>query len=162
MTKQTSPPPGHLVIRILLMLAIISSLQCSADREVAELTRARRAARRLHFHQHISRKVLDYACAASKDTVDEIMACTTKNEYLSGSSKLASVKNCYTETYGTPFDPNDAAKHKELICKNRDKFELLTACFYQRLVDEMTIKELERFGASLVDLGLCIVNALGA
>lgn len=112
------------------------------------------------MHNHLSRKVFDRACAASKDTVDEILACVTGSDMLAKTLKDATAKHCYSEAFGDGFDPTDVTKHRELICKNREKFESMTACIYKKTGESLDPKEMEKFTESLVDVGLCIINAL--
>lgn len=112
------------------------------------------------IHSHLSRKVFERACAASKDTIDEIIACLTNNQQLVKTVKPESATSCFKETFGLEFDPTDFHKHKELICNNREKFESLTACIYRKTAEASDPKEMEKFMESLVDVGLCIINAL--
>jgi hypothetical protein len=112
------------------------------------------------FHNHLSRKVFDRACSASKDTIDEIIACVTNSEILSKALKDAASKECYKTAFNAEFDPNDVTRHKDLICNNRDKFETMTACIYQKTSEMMDPKQMEKFTETLVDVGLCIINAL--
>lgn len=112
------------------------------------------------MHNHLSRKVFDRACAASKDSIDEIVACVTTNEHLMKTVDAKAASNCYRDAFGQDFDPKDLSKHKELICKNREKFESMTACVYRETAAAMDQKELEKLTEAMVDVGLCIINAL--
>ena len=112
------------------------------------------------MHNHLSRKVFDRACAASKDTIDEIIACMTDNETLMKSVKREHAGDCYKEAFGQEFNQKEVVKHKELICNNRDKFEAMTACTYKKTGENMDAKEIEKLTEVLVDVGLCIINAL--
>lgn len=112
------------------------------------------------LHNHLSRKVFDRACAASKDTIDEIIACLTTNQALLKAVKEDTAKACYKDSFGLDFDPKDVIKHKELICNNREKFETMTTCVYKKTADVLDAKEMERMAEAMVDVGLCIINAL--
>lgn len=112
------------------------------------------------MHSHLSRKVFDRACAASKDTIDEILACLSNNEGLMKSVKRDTAAACYRESFELDFDPKDFSKHKDLICNNRDKFENMTACIYRKTAEVLDQKEMEKLTEALVDIGLCIINAL--
>jgi len=112
------------------------------------------------MHNHLSRKVFDRACAASKDTIDEIIACLTSNQALLKAVKEETAKSCYREAFGLDFDPKDVTKHKELICNNRDKFETMTTCVYKKTADVLDAKEMEKMAEAMVDVGMCIINAL--
>lgn len=136
----------------------------------AELTAAAsapaRCARRadekhnIMLHNHLSRKVFDRACAASKDTIDEIVICLTGNASLMKAIKVDTAQLCYKEAFNQEFDPKDVIKHKELICNNRDKFESMTTCIYKKTGEVLDSKEMEKLTEILVDVGLCIINAL--
>lgn len=159
--------PFALSVVTLFLLVVWSSQWTSCEaRGDHQATRGLLRARRSHapdhksmMHSHLSRKVFDRACAASRDTIDEIIACVTSSSLHTQANVQAS-KDCYKETFGTDFDPNDVAKHKELICNNRDKFENLTGCVYKKIGELLDPKEMEKFTESLVDVGLCIINAL--
>lgn len=112
------------------------------------------------LHNHLSRKVFDRACAASKDTIDEIVACLTGNEGLTKRVKADTANQCYKESFNVDFDPKDVTKHKELICNNREKFEEMTTCIYRKTSEVLDQKEIEKLTEALVDVGLCIINAL--
>lgn len=112
------------------------------------------------MHNHLSRKVFERACAASKDSIDEIFACVTQNEHLMKAVDEKVASGCYKESFGEEFDPKDLHKHKELICKNRDKFESLTACIYRKTAEVLDTKQMEKLTEAMVDVGLCIINAL--
>lgn len=111
-------------------------------------------------HSHLSRKVFDRACAASRDTIDEIIACLTGNELLNKTIKPDTAAKCYKDAFNMDFDPKDMVKHKELICNNRDKFENMTACIYRTTAESMDEKEFDKMTEAMVDVGLCIINAL--
>lgn len=112
------------------------------------------------MHNHLSRKIFDRACAASKDTIDEVIACLTGNETLKKTVKEETAKKCYKDSFGMEFDPKDVSKHKDLMCNNRDKFESMTTCIYKKTADALGIKEIEKMAEAMVDVGLCIINAL--
>lgn len=112
------------------------------------------------MHNHLSRKVFERACAASKDTIDEIVACMTNNEALIKAVNPKTAANCHKEAFGLDFDPKDIGKHKDLICNNRDKFEQLTACIYRKTAEVLDRKEMDQLTEAIVDVGLCIINAL--
>lgn len=112
------------------------------------------------LHNHMSRKVFERACAASKDTLEEIIACLTGNEHLMKAVKKEDALSCHKEAFGIEFDPKDAMKHKELVCKNREKFEQMTACIYRKTAEATDAKEIEKLTEAMVDVGLCIINAL--
>lgn len=159
--------PVALAVTILLLVLWSSQWtgsEARGEQVVAgrRLLRMRRSQPDHHtmFHSHLSRKVFDRACTASKDTIDEIIACVTNSEMLTKTLKDQTAKDCYSEAFGADFDPKDVTKHKELICKNREKFETMTACIYKKTGELMDPKELEKFTESLVDVGLCIINAL--
>lgn len=111
-------------------------------------------------HNHMSRKVFDRACAASKDTIDEIIACITDNEAITKTVKPELAQDCHKETFGVEFDPKDIHRHKEMICNNREKFENMTACIYRKLTESLDPKEMDKLAEAMVDVGLCIINAL--
>lgn len=112
------------------------------------------------MHSHMSRKVFDRACAANKDTIDEIIDCLHNNEHLMKAIKSDIAGNCYKESFGIEFDPKDTDKHKNIICNNRDKFETMTSCAYRKTAESVDAKEIEKLTESMVDVGLCIINAL--
>jgi len=113
-----------------------------------------------NMHNHLSRRVFDRACAASRDTIDEILSCLVNNEHLTKSINPDTAKNCYKESFNIDFDPKDLVKHKDLICNNREKFELMTTCVYRKTAEVLDSKELEKLTEAMVDVGLCIINAL--
>lgn len=112
------------------------------------------------MHSHLSRKVFDRACAASKDTIDEVVACISKNENMLKIVKPEVAAKCYKDSFGEGFDPKDMAHHKELICKNREKFEDMTTCVYRKTAEALNPKEVDEMTSAMVDVGLCIINAL--
>lgn len=112
------------------------------------------------MHSHLSRKVFDRACASSKDTIDEIVACIHNNEHLMKNINPETAAKCYKDAFGTEFNHAEMTKHKELICNNRDKFEEMTACVYRKTAEAMDMKQIERLTEAMVDVGLCIINAL--
>lgn len=113
------------------------------------------------MHSHMSRKVFDRACAASKDTLDDIIKCLVSNKHLMEAIKRQDTLDCHKEAFGVEFDPADAHKHKDLICNNRDKFEDMTACVYRKTAEaNLDQKEIDKLTESMVDVGLCIINAL--
>lgn len=112
------------------------------------------------MHNHLSRKVFDRACAASKDTIDEVVACVTNNEQMLKMVKPEVAGKCYKDSFGQEFDPKEMMHHKELICTNRDKFEEMTACVYRKTAEAMNPKEIDTMTSAIVDVGLCIINAL--
>lgn len=111
------------------------------------------------MHNHLSRKVFDRACAASKDTIDEIVACLNNNAVLK-TVKIELAAGCYKDAFGVDFDPKEMSQHKDLICNNRDKFESMTSCVYRKTAESVDSKELEKMTEAMVDVGLCIINAL--
>lgn len=111
------------------------------------------------MHNHLSRKVFDRACAASKDTIDEIVACLDNNAIIKSANKELA-KSCYKDSYGIDFDPKVIAQNKEMICKNREKFEMMTGCVYRKTAESVDQKEFDRLTEAMVDVGLCIINAL--
>lgn len=161
-------------LNLILLIAIVALYSAAdvgqaaagaASARNGNLARLSRSAAEKHPHQvmmhnHLSRKVFDRACAASKDTIDEIFACLTSNDVLMKSVKASSAKECYKEAYGQEFNADEVLKHKELICNNRDKFESMTACIYKKTADSMDAKEMEKLTETLVDVGMCIINAL--
>lgn len=112
------------------------------------------------MHNHLSRKVFDRACAASKDTIDEIVNCIKSNETMLKIVKPEVAAKCYQDAFGQSFDPKDMDIHKELICKNREKFEEMTACVYRKTAEALNPKEVDTMTGAMVDVGLCIINAL--
>lgn len=146
-------------VMLVVVLAALVSTQLEAH-STASQARTRRNSHHSAMHNHLSRKVFDRACAASKDTIDEIVACLTGNEGLMKSVKLETAKVCYKEAFNQEFDPKDVVKHKDLICNNRDKFETMTTCIYKKTGEMTDAKEMEKLTESLVDVGLCIINAL--
>lgn len=112
------------------------------------------------MHNHLSRKVFDRACAASKDSIDEIVACLTTNDHVMKVIKPEIAADCYKDAFGAPFDPMDMSKHKKLICENRDKFENMTACVYRKTAESLDKARMDKLTEALVDVGLCIINAL--
>lgn len=149
-----------LVISALAALVVLQMGQLGES--ASSLDRFMRSANQHHsmMHNHLSRKVFDRACAASKDTIDEIIACLTTNEGLMKAVKVDTAKTCYKEAFNMDFDPKDVIKHKELICNNRDKFEAMTTCIYKKTAEVADTKEMEKLTETLVDIGLCIINAL--
>ena len=67
---------------------------------------------------------------------------------------------CYKDSFGIEFNAGDVMKHKELICNNRDKFEQLTTCVYRKTAENLDPKQMEKLTEAMVDVGLCIINAL--
>lgn len=112
------------------------------------------------MHSHMARKVFDRACAANKDTIDDIIECLHNNEHLMKAIKSDIAGSCYKESFGLEFDPKETEKHKNIICNNRDKFETMTSCAYRKTAESVDTKEIEKLTESMVDVGLCIVNAL--
>lgn len=112
------------------------------------------------LHNHMSRKVFDRACAASKDVIDEIILCVTDNKDLMANMNLNVASTCYRNSFGVNFDVNDITKHKDLICKQRDKFEDMVACVYHEVTANATEKVIDQLTSALVDVGLCIINAI--
>lgn len=112
------------------------------------------------MHNHLSRRIFDRACAASKDIIEEVIACLTGNESLIKTIKPEVALKCYKDSFGVDFDPNDMMKHKELICNNRSKFEQMTTCVYQTTSEAMDSKQVEKLVEAMVDVGLCITNVL--
>lgn len=149
---------GALVVSIMLSIGTIEALS-NPNQKDTNHTKHNHSHHTV-LHNHISRKVFDRACAASKDTIDEIVACMTSNEQLVKSVNPESATGCFKESFGTDFDPKDFHKHKDLVCNNRDKFEEMTACIYRKTMESTSSKEMEKFMESLVDVGLCIINAL--
>lgn len=112
------------------------------------------------IHNHMSRKVFDRACAASKDTIDEIISCITNNESMTKIVNPEMAASCYKQTYGQDFDHKDFSKHKDMICKERQKFEEMTTCIYKKTTESLGEKENDKLAEAMVDVGLCILNAL--
>ena len=153
--------PALVSISVILLVVLGSQWAPCEARGEHPLNRSRRSQdHHSKMHSHLSRKVFDRACAASKDTIDEIVACVTSSELVSKTIKEQASNGCYKDAFGMEFDMKDKDKHKELICKNRDKFENMTACMYHKIAGSMDQKEIDRLTESLVDVGLCIVNAL--
>ena len=156
--------------KIALLFALVATLSQLAHLEGArqqqqqqQLGRQRRSDHKHHhamLHNHLSRKVFDRACAASKDTIDEIVACLTGNQALNKSVKEDTAKTCYKEAFGQDFDPKEMGKHKDLICNNREKFEAMTTCVYMKSAEALSAHEIEKLTEAMVDVGLCIINAL--
>lgn len=139
-----------------------SKHQVAASETTKILSIQRRSANKDHhtsIHNHLSRKVFDRACAASKDTIDEIVACLTNSQVLK-SVKVELAGSCYKDAFGVDFDPKDMTQHKDLICNNRDKFESMTSCVYRKTAESVDAKEFEKMTEAMVDVGLCIINAL--
>lgn len=112
------------------------------------------------MHNHLSRKVFDRACAASKDSIDEIVACVTTNEAIMKAVDAEVAQKCYKDTVGEDFDPKEMAKHKDLICKDREKLENLTSCIFSHTAGSLDSVRMEKLTEAMVDVGLCIINAL--
>lgn len=112
------------------------------------------------LHNHMSKKIFDRACAASKDVIEEVILCVTDNKDLLAHFQMDAASNCYKTTYGTDFDRKDLMKHHEEICKQREKFEDLIGCVYHQMTANATAKVMDEISNSLVDVGLCIINAL--
>ena len=159
---QRTPVSFALSASVLLLVVACSLQWAGCEARGQHLFRSRRNAHdhKSMFHNHLSRKVFDRACSASKDTIDEIIACVTKSEVVTKTLKDQGAKDCYKEAFNSDFDPNDVTKHKELICNNRDKFETMTACIYAKTGQALDPKQMEKLTESLVDVGLCIINAL--
>lgn len=109
------------------------------------------------MHSHMSRKILDRACKASKDTLDEVMQCIIKNELYEKHRDKG--KKCFKETFNEEFNHDDMAKHRDLLCKNKDKMEEMTSCMYHQMM-HLDQAELDRIADAMVDVGMCIINAL--
>lgn len=112
------------------------------------------------MHSHMSKKVFERACSASKDVVDEIILCVTDNKDLMKHLNLDNAAECHKEAFGTEFDKNDMLKHKDEICKQREKFEQMISCVYHKVTQNANDHMLEELTGALVDVGLCIINAL--
>lgn len=157
---------GKLEMVALVALAALVSLQLGAGPADGALPRFIRSSGHEHnshhsmVHNHLSRKVFDRACAASKDTIDEIIACFSTNEGLLKAIKKDTAQDCFKDAFNMEFDPKDVIKHKELICNNREKFENMTTCIYKRTGEMTDAKEMEKLTEIMVDVGLCIINAL--
>lgn len=157
----------QIIVALALVAAVIAVVLVKAT-TVSTLARpnprmlVKRAAPDMHasMHSHLSKKVFDRACAASKDTIDEIIACLTSNPDLIKAVKHETAAGCYKEAYGVDFDPKETMQHKELICKQRDKFELMTSCVYRKTAEVSDSNQMQKLSEILVDVGLCIINAL--
>lgn len=156
---------------LMAMVALVSLVYCQLVAGASQATLARpelatqrtvvkRSEHHSMMHNHLSRKVMDRACAASKDTIDEIIGCMTSSEALVKAVKKETAALCYKEAFGQDFDEKDLSKHKELICNNREKFENMTTCVYRKTSEQLSAKEMEKLTEALVDIGLCIINAL--
>lgn len=174
MMNNKSTSKSMIVVVVAALMAVVDHNQLVAE-SAAPATNQRATLARPHLfkgiekrsadhhsmmHNHLSRKVMDRACAASKDTIDEIVACMTTSEGLTKAIKKETAATCYKEAFNQEFDEKDLHKHKELICNNRDKFENMTTCIYRKTSEQLDAKEMEKLTETLVDVGLCIINAL--
>lgn len=66
---------------------------------------------------------------------------------------------CFKETFGEEFSKNDMAKHRDMLCKNKEKMEDMTSCMYHQMM-HLDKEELDRIADQMVDVGMCIINAL--
>lgn len=112
------------------------------------------------LHNHMSKKVFERACAAPKDVVQEIILCVTDNKDLMKNLNLDNASECHKEAFGTEFDKKDMMKHKDEICKQREKFEEMVSCVYHKVTENANEKVMEELTGAMVDVGLCIINAL--
>lgn len=150
----------NFVIVTLILSFAFDSVLVQAQFPARSLTVKRDAEKHDSLHSHMSRKVFDRACAASKDVIDEIVACMTSNDNMTKAIKPEVAAGCYKDAFGADFDPKALNKHKEMICKNREKFETMTTCVYRKAAEAMSKEELNKLTDAMVDVGLCIVNAL--
>ncbi|KAG9509125.1 hypothetical protein GZH46_02365, partial [Fragariocoptes setiger] len=141
-------------------VACMMSSYCEAKDVGLVHSLIRRDSTEKSMHSHLSRKVLERACAAGKDAIDEIIACFSNNMAAKAMLKPELALKCHKEAFNIEFDMNDIEKHRQLICENRDKFEMMTACVYRQATANVDIKQREIFAEAMVDLGLCIINAL--
>lgn len=146
---------NFVVIGALLLLVNSGDHQAKA----AQVTK-RSVDHKTVMHNHLARRVFERACAASKDAIDEILGCLTGNEQVNKHIKPEMSEKCFKSSFGLEFDRNDVMKHKELVCNNRDKFEQMTTCVYKTASEAMDPHEVEKLTEALVDVGLCIINAL--
>lgn len=112
------------------------------------------------MHSHMSRKVFDRACAADKDTLDEIIGCITTNKFLVNTIKLEDANACHKDAFGVDFDANNVTLHRDLMCKHREKFEQMTTCVYRKTAEAVTKEQMDKMAEAMVDVGLCVINAL--
>lgn len=153
---------GIPIVGILLVcVLVVENTHVESDASIVG-HREKRMAEKHHLamHTHMSRKVLDRACAASKDVIDEIIACVTNNKTLMESKQWQKAAECHKEAFGVDFDPKDLTKHHAEICQQKDKFETMVGCVYEKISNESTSAEMQQLTESMVDVGLCIVNAL--
>lgn len=147
--------------QVLLIVVVVALVGCTVSQvEAAAGGRVKREDHSNMMHSHLSRKVFERACAASKDAIDEIIACLTTNEHLMKAINPEIAAKCYKDSFGLDFDPKDMGKHKELICNNRAKFEQMTTCAYRKTAEALDTKQLEKLTEAMVDVGMCIINAL--
>lgn len=161
----TEPLALSLAFACLLQLIDGTFLAASSPRRLERSTSPNLPNAKAIIHGHLSRKVYERVCKASKDSIDEIVACMTNNESLLSTFKDSPSASggggsCYKEAFGEDFDPKAVARHHELVCKRREMFETLLSCMYKRATSIADPKELENFTDGLVDAGMCIINAL--
>lgn len=151
-----------LVIVLLALIHVHYGVHGKGMKGMGGTSRGKRMAPNHHImlHTHMSRKVFDRACAASKDVIDEIILCVTNNKDLMKHLKFQNATVCHKEAFGTDFDPKDMAKHRDEICKSRDKFESMIGCVYEKISADATPQQMQELTEGMVDVGLCIVNAL--
>lgn len=167
-SNEQNPKNNMKLFAFILLSLSVSVVAADLQESTSRVVRlARKADKDKHhdshhsmMHSHLSRKVFDRACAANKDTIEEIITCITSNEHLTKTISPELAAGCHKEAFGIDFNPKDVMKHKELICNNRDKFEQLTTCIYKKTAEASDPKEMEKLTESMVDVGLCIINAL--
>lgn len=102
--------------RIYLAIVIVACF-------VTQFSKVCQADHHTSMHHHLSRKILDKACAASKDTIEEIVGCFKNNKTVNSALKPEVAQSCHKEAFGVEFKLNEIQKHKEEICQHKDKFE---------------------------------------
>lgn len=166
MRVQTSRVPLATLVGLLVLGLCINSVEsrrmCRGKRSASTTTPSPDSHGKVHamFHSHMSKKVFDRACSASKDVIDEIVGCMNGNSLMMKHMNDPGNRNCFKESFGIEFDPKDVTKHRDLICKQRDKFEEMVSCSFLKISESSTAKDMESLTEAMVDVGLCVINAI--
>lgn len=112
------------------------------------------------MNKQMIRRILDRACNASEETLSEVVGCFIGNRELAKSVKAKTATECFKEAYGANLEVADMFKSRDVICNQRDKFDLLTECMIERTTANLNKEQADRVNEAFVDVGLCIVDAL--
>lgn len=113
------------------------------------------------MRQRFAKRIFKQACAANKDTIDEMMKCYHKSDFLVQTVRGEDLaKTCYKKVYGTEFDHKDVMTHKEIVCKSPEKLEQMRACLIKNVTEKLSQTDLRKLPAALRDVGRCALEVL--